>query len=336
MSCPCCDGLCDYYQWPCVRLTFANFVIDDGYEHDCKECEYLNSLSVVLKQTAENSCVWTKTISCGSCIDNQSDIVFTFTATNTTRTLTVYKLYALDLQASVAAVNTTDAVTFNAASFTVFSGCDPAGTATVQFAPCGQEPIAPCRGTVFNGAIAQLDRWPLSILLTPQNFVDVYQGSKESEAIYLEGSPCPVNEDGVFMGQMAGTFGGLFYNGRLMDSNTSPAVLERISASCQGAVYRGASQVCNATIAAWGTYAEYLESVGPEYDFYSLGYWEVHISRGVVDEKYANYYVSVLWTPFGSGYHLECDGQVVLNADCGNQNQVFVDGWHDPGAWWLG
>ena len=83
MTCPCCGGLCDYYQWPCVRLTFADFVIDDGYEHDCKEWEYLNSLSVVLKQTVGNPCVWTKTISCGSCIDNQSDIVFTFTATAT-------------------------------------------------------------------------------------------------------------------------------------------------------------------------------------------------------------------------------------------------------------
>ena len=310
MSCPCCAGLCDYYQWPCVRLTFADFVIDDGYEHDCKECEYLNTLSVVLKQTAGDPCVYTKTISCGSCIDNQSDIVFTFTATATTRTLTVYKLYALDLQASVAAVNTTDAVIFNPASFTVFSGCDPAGTATVQFAPCGEKPIAPCRGTVFNGATAQIDRWPLSILLTPQNFVDAYQGTPAGEADFVRDADCPVNDEGIFMGN----FNGGVVNGTIMDSQTSPAVLERISASCQGAVYRGASVLCSG-------------------DDQIEGYWEVQVGRSQPDAL-TKWYLRVLWVPFSAftGFHLECAGEAALNVDCGNQNQVFVDGYLDPGG----
>ena len=310
MTCPCCGGLCPYYQWPCVRLTFADFVIDDDYAENCKECEYLNSLSVVLKQTAGNPCVWTKTISCGSCIDNQSDIVFTFTATATTRTLTVYKLYALGLQASVAAVNTTDAVTFNPASFTVFSGCDPAGTATVQFAPCGEKPIAPCRGTVFNGATAQIDRWPLSILLTPQGFVDAYQGTPAGEADYERDAACPVNDEGIFMGN----FNGNVQNGTIMDSNTSPAVLERISASCQGAVYRGASVMCSGN--------DQIE-----------GYWEVHVGRSAPD-NYTKWYLRVLYTPFsvsGVGFHLECAGEAALNVDCGNQNLIFVDGYLDPG-----
>lgn len=323
MTCPCCGGLCDYYQWPCVRLTFADFVIDDDYAENCKECEYLNSLSVVLKQTAGDPCVYTKTISCGSCIDNQSDIVFTFTATATTRTLTVYKLYALDLQASVAAVNTTDAVIFNAASFTVFSGCDPAGTATVQFAPCGEKPIAPCRGTVFNGATAQFDRWPLSILLTPQNFVDVYQGTKANETELARDAPCEVNDQGIFLGGHQGAA----WHGVAMYSNTSPAVLSRVSANCSGATYEGNSLVCDGITVYDGVDQPVTYVERP---------WQVSVSRCPAD--ITKYYLNITGVPISgrnaaaAAFHLECSGQDCLNADCGNQNQVFVDGYLDPGG----
>ena len=323
MTCPCCGGLCDYYQWPCVRLTFANFVIDDDYEHDCKECEYLNSLSVVLKQTAGDPCVYTKTISCGSCIDNQNDIVFTFTATATTRTLTVYKLYALDLQASVAAVNTTDAVIFNPASFTVFSGCDPAGTATVQFAPCGGNPIAPCRGEVFNGATPALNRWPQFILLTPQNFVDVYQGTPAGEADYERDAACPVNDEGIFLGGFGAE--GAAANGTAMDSNTSPAVLERMLYDCGGVVYRGASLLCDG-------------------DLYREVNWQLQITRCVPDRN--KWILRIIYVPFfsrgnanGFGHHLECTGEDCFDSEvrfttiagevfpgsCAKQNQLFPD-----------